>query len=603
MRTSFQIKNPTNFPSLESTKSFVEVGNSFIWSTIQSKILSYEVRLYYEWIHCTCKGGKAFYYTLTYNDKHIPMFHGIPCFRYSDIRDLFNGAFAKMLLRHHGYTFKYFVACESGEGKGKRGYSNNPHYHIIFFLYPDNALSSITSVEFRTLVRRYWQGADVGEGDVNWHPNTFKYGIAKEGSRKGHDDCGLVSDFHALKYVCKYVVKDSDFRHQYTDDNSEYESNSKIKFSHDRYVRIKSVLYDMAFRQVYEDASVRDKFFEEFVSPEVFVEYSFRDCDTLVNIRDWFVDIYSFRFEKYIHSLVNERYQALKAMFDNEYGQKVRISHGVGLSALNHIDSVRVVDGVVERVPDCLADLTVSMPGKDGIKSVPIGRYLYRKLFYDVKRDPVSGSPYYSLNKLGIEYRVRTLDKRLYKFQEEFISLNVLCRLGDGEFKEDSIYNKIYEYVKSHFNYYGSRFVFPDFPSYCQLIDPFFKGKDILFSELAYRYALYKEVYQGRFFSSWLHDVAFSEPPISPTEDLSRFLADTHEISNYHPEGYDIYRRFESALYQPYEVHSYFYSYLDLFRVFDIIRDYFAFQTSEQKRKEFLEQERLLNFLKNLNIF
>lgn len=160
---------------------------------------------------------------MTYNDKACPCYLGRNCFDYEDLRDLFTGGFRKQLLRKYGCTFKYFVGAELGDGKGKRGLFNNPHYHILFFVVSacDDRFPyvQISPEDFRHLVRLYWQGFD--EDLVGWHSyKSAKYGIAREG-----DNCGLVTDFRACVYCAKYCVKDVGLR------NFEAEVSKVLRFN------------------------------------------------------------------------------------------------------------------------------------------------------------------------------------------------------------------------------------------------------------------------------------------------------------------------------------------------------------------------------------
>lgn len=150
------------------------------------------------------------FYTLTYNDDHLPKYFGIPCFDYDDLRDFLTGGFRKKLLREYGSTFKYFVGAELGDGKGKRGLHNNPHYHALLFI--ESAHNSrfpykkITEKELTHLVRLYWQGFD--EDATGFQP----YEDAKYGMVGISDEGALVNDFRGEKYCAKYVTKDVNLR-------------------------------------------------------------------------------------------------------------------------------------------------------------------------------------------------------------------------------------------------------------------------------------------------------------------------------------------------------------------------------------------------------
>lgn len=75
--------------------------------------------------------------------------------------------------------FKYFVVCERGKNNTKR-----PHYHFIL-LIEDN---SISVSEVKKWIREQWNFG-------------FSYNLSLGGNRK---------DLDCIKYVCKYIHKDSD---------------------------------------------------------------------------------------------------------------------------------------------------------------------------------------------------------------------------------------------------------------------------------------------------------------------------------------------------------------------------------------------------------
>lgn len=200
--------NRTNYfnPAISRTHNSFMSSRSYRFHTIKKE--GYESRLYWQYRFCEDNNGQVFFYTLTYADKNIPKYLGHNCFDYEDLRYLLNGGFVKFLLRNYGTSLKYFVGAELGDGKGNRGFENNPHYHILFFLTPSDkskvSYRKISPIEFRTLIRRYWQGFD--EDIDGFHDyKDCKYGICKEGS----ENLGLVTDFRACMYCAKYCVKDT----------------------------------------------------------------------------------------------------------------------------------------------------------------------------------------------------------------------------------------------------------------------------------------------------------------------------------------------------------------------------------------------------------
>ena len=201
-----KLVSPAKYFKADHSKCFLTVSSPDTQTSRYIKQEGYQARLYWQFRYCQENDGQTFFYTLTYNDSAIPTYLGRNCFDYEDLRDIFTGGFRKMLLRKYGTTFKYFVGAELGEGAGKRGMENNPHYHVLFFLEdaknPEYPYEKITPEAFRSLVKLYWQGFDETVNGEFFDYRTAKYGIAKEG-----DYCGLVLDFRAISYVSKYVTK------------------------------------------------------------------------------------------------------------------------------------------------------------------------------------------------------------------------------------------------------------------------------------------------------------------------------------------------------------------------------------------------------------
>lgn len=127
------------------------------------------VRSYYEWQSSQC----TFFYTLTYNNEHLPAFNGIACFRKKDLQD-----FTKRLrfrLDKLGIKLKYLYTCEYGEQK------NRSHYHALFFLDKN--------------VNPYWF--------LRFVTDSWTHGFVKTG-----DNVGVVNSQLGIQYVTKYITKD-----------------------------------------------------------------------------------------------------------------------------------------------------------------------------------------------------------------------------------------------------------------------------------------------------------------------------------------------------------------------------------------------------------
>lgn len=137
-RKPLRLKNNSKYWNPETCKTHVQFSSPESYQSFKIKQEGYETRLYWQFKYCEDHKGQTFYYTLTYNDAHVPKYLGFNCFDYEDLRYLFTGGFRKILLRKFGTKFKYFVGAELGDGKGDRGLHNNPHYHVLFFLEPAN---------------------------------------------------------------------------------------------------------------------------------------------------------------------------------------------------------------------------------------------------------------------------------------------------------------------------------------------------------------------------------------------------------------------------------------------------------------------------------
>lgn len=128
------------------------------------------VRAYYEWQK---NRESTYFYTLTYNNDHLPRFADLPCFSKHDVQ-----TFIKRLryyLDEYGVKLKYFISSEFGE------LYQRPHYHALFFLS-----KSMSPYLFYKLIQRAWI-----------------YGFIKYG-----DNVGVVNSQNGLNYVTKYVTKD-----------------------------------------------------------------------------------------------------------------------------------------------------------------------------------------------------------------------------------------------------------------------------------------------------------------------------------------------------------------------------------------------------------
>lgn len=536
----------------------------------KSKIEGYETRLYWHFKYCQDIGGQTFYYTLTYNDKNIPKFYGVSCFDYEDIRYLLTGGFYQYLRRNYGTKLKYFVGAELGDGKGSRGMHNNPHYHILFFLEPDkNSLcpyKKINPVDFRHLVRLYWQGFDQDTDGYKDYRDA-KFGIAKEG-----DKYGLVTDFRACCYCAKYVTKDvklvrnessltlylrfyydkvykfsaESFKDFYAENRDVFETHLQLQF----YKNI-----PLAFEQLIDSLSL------ESIKGEFNGDYYKLICKLGM------FDEYSKFVDKYIEDKIHE----VITLYRNRYSNKCRISQGVGLYALTDIKD--------------FLEPTVSIPSKNGFKSRSLPLYLYRKLYTDVvKTDsctktprgtlkPVKHSPVRVLNDLGIEMKLHQLPKVVGKIAEQAKN-NLSIVLANKELYESMVCSDVNTAVTL---------------SHKSLIDNYNRLQQTLpLHKIFERYAIYKLVYEDRFFafSNCGSNPCDSFPFINVESDYKRFL--TSNVLYVTRSELRVSAFVESNMegYLPYFTHPYFLPYFSIFSVLDLCADYFFVQKDNQEQSE-----------------
>lgn len=561
---------------MNNTKYF-EPGRSRLYNTFSSnasyrsrkiKIEGYETRLYWQFRYCQDVNGQVFYYTLTYNDKSIPKFYGVNCFDYEDLRYLLTGGFYQYLRRNYGTKLRYFVGAELGDGKGSRGMHNNPHYHCLFFLEPDKEplcpYQKISSVDFRHLVRLYWQGFDQ-DTDGYKDYREAKFGIAKEG-----DDLGLVSDYRACAYCAKYVIKDVKL------------VRSEDKIAH--YVRFYTNKVYKGSYQSYLDyyrlnRSLLDSHLLSIFPRSAFVfadELGFELCDSqpefqgdlykLVKKLDLYEDYCSF-----VRKHVQEKVDEVLNFYRNRYCNKCRISQGIGKYALSHIDDLK--------------NPSVQVPCKKGFKNRPLPLYLYRKLYTDVvkvdecvvtprgTRKVRTHSSVRVLNDLGIDLKLSMLPKYISKVAEQARN-NLSHLLGDSALYESMRQSDVNSNVTMSYDSFTTRLV--ELQSEYSL------------DEILKRYAEFKVVYQDRFFP--FQDSGSGPGPCLPVLDLEndykRFLTSSIVTVSRSDLRLSSFVESDMAGYIPYLAHPYFLRLYSLFAVFDLCADYLFVQTDNKEQDE-----------------
>lgn len=550
-----KILNPTKTFVLGKDKTHIILSSPNTYKAGRVRQVGFENRLYYEYKYCEDNNGQTFYFTLTYADKNLPYYvvdskTKFPCFDYQHIVWLLNGGFKKKLLREYGTNFKYFVACELGEGKGKRGFANNPHYHILFFLRPDvskhhKPYIKIDPVVFRSLLRFYWQGFDEDldkrNGTFHSYRKDSRFGIVKEGKY------GIaVTSFWACQYVAKYVMKDI-----HTVKRQQAVESALRKKFHRSYQ-----FHDLDLRQRYLDTYHKD--WREVYPFSVYLPY---DVDLIM-------DNYQCKssYRRWLETMIEDKIKLAMQEYRNRYAPKTRISQAVGDYALNFLDESTTTP-------------TMLVPGADGNMKRPIGLYYYRKLYTDILKNN-EGNPVRILNKKGIEYRCKRLQEQITKLSEEIYSK---CNVLDRE-----LYNKMYS-SEVNLNVNTSYDEFKELMKVCDF-------------NVYRKYAEYKLVYENRLTAFYRQEstgvVEF--PDIDLLNDYRRFLKPSLLDSRYNPRSADYLKRVDSESFLSYSAHPYFRSDLCVFSVFDLLTDYLFIETDDKKEKEFKERRKVEKFHSNM---
>lgn len=559
------VKNNTHYFVPTKTK----VQNTFInprtFYARQNKIEGYENRLYWEWVRTNKLDGQTFFYTLTYNNANIPQYNGENCFDYEDLRQLLNGGFTKKLLRNYGTKMKYFVGAELGEGKGKRGDKNNPHYHILFFLTDAKderyKYNRIDPLEFRNLIRIYWQGEDQDQKGYSDY-KKFKKGIVKEG-----ENLGLVTDYRAIVYCAKYVTKDVGLikREAKIEEEIRKKWHNKISCCAESYERF------------WEEEIERRYNIPKYCTTNEIKEYVWKNkelCKILGviekgNIKwDCLADL-SFavieelklqqRFYEKCQEYLKEKVKNTINEYRNRYCNKCRLSQGVGTYALI---------GINEENPK------IGIYTKSGYKERNLNLYYYRKLYCNVVKDPL-GNNKYILNEKGINYKKAKLKDKIEKLTEDTIAnLSWLTEEKYQDIQKSDINTSCiatWEDINTLRNYEEKR-------------------------NIARRYAIYKLVYEGRFYKIENNGL----PKIDVDSDFTNFITPEYTTTHYDIDPVSNFLQNGCESYMAYNTHPYFLQDHYFYTLFDTISDYLFIQEDDRREKEEAERKKVRRYHKQL---
>lgn len=614
MLSLIKVKNNTDYYHPNRSRLYNVLFNPFGYTSMSMKRDSYNIRMYYAYDATIRKGGSVYFYTFTHNDSSLCKMYG---YNVPDVRKVLMAidAVRATLRRKYNISLDYFLATERGEGKGYRGYANNPHYHAIFFLNRGNycyqkgaqkglpiPYISINPVEFRRLLRLQWQGCD-----LPWYDRSskqFRYGILREG-----DNCGVVSDFRAIGYVSKYVTKTkpSYCIDQYILDRilrsvtGRYCLTADYKFkSVDYEERVSCLNEDVLYAfldylvnhtsfdldSVYHNDRMLDVLYGDLKRDDIDTFDTCTDSQRL-EFLSRLVVLYETDYLAFIVPYVKEKVRLEQNDYRNFHSTKVRVSQGLGLSAL---DSAIVDDNGFDVVP---------VPTKTGFKYKMLPQYYLRKKYYDTLVDPNTGNTCYKINEAGVEWKVRTLCCRINSCigHTENVLLSLVGPSGE------TLFNSILDYIKKNyfctssltFGVYNGLFNgdvnYKNFYKY--LINEGYLKDDKIDTSKLRDYAIYKKVYEYR-----CYDPTVCGSGIDPLADYKVYIRSSRDIVPYNPLGYSNFVKLELCKnYMEYSSHPHFAPNVGFYSFLDICSDYLRFfKDKENEEREEVSKRIRRNF-------
>lgn len=153
-------------------KKYISIPDCRCSKCRKAKSNDWLVRSYFEY---TSKSHTAFFVTLDFDDEHLPVYNGVPCFD-SKLMSSFMETLRQSKLIP---AFRFLYSSDYG------GALERPHYHCIFLFDKD----SISYDSFSMVLQFYWK--------YGKHENIQKVGTRYAGN-----------PFKAFEYVCKYTTKE-----------------------------------------------------------------------------------------------------------------------------------------------------------------------------------------------------------------------------------------------------------------------------------------------------------------------------------------------------------------------------------------------------------
>lgn len=495
------------------------------------------LRMHFEFEYTKKVNGQCFYLTFTYNDKSVPKFDKYNVFNYDHIRLITNGVLSKRLIRDYGSKLKYFCSCESGDGgtvdHHRRGIGNNPHYHFVFFVQPANSeYIRIDPLEFKAICQEVWQGK---RGYFPW--KYARFGSVKQGK------FGIsVVDSRALRYVSKYVTKDT----------KQIEIESYIS----------NIIYSQCCKRIHDDYFHR-LYAEHKLSDGVPVIETLKEFDYSSSVDTKYSRSFLEKYRYWFNTeILPDLYKVELDKFKNKHSGKVRCSKSLGQYGLSFVKD-----------PD--SDPHFLIDEKKGPKVYKLPLYYNRKLYFDTFICPHTGNLLYVLNDRGKALRLVTLSSDISHLYNRVIKEFKFVLDNDIKFL---FKNEFFDSV----SYARSLYLSSDFLSLC------------------YKYAVYNKVYRYRIYNSGsgilLSDSFLFSDIISDYDhflDLDRFHIDFEEQSIK-----CLYSRYPSS--RDFSLNPVFYPFIYTFDFIDSLLDSVSDIRSESKKREFKDTS---FFLKNINAY
>lgn len=385
MKNQGVTKNKTTFQGeLSRLKNGYTISTSLKY--MYSRRREFKQRLHFEYEHAKAVGGRAYAWTLTYNDKNVPNFDGINVHDYRDVKRFLN-SLNTFFTRNYGVRVEYAVFCELGEQKGKRSAFGNPHYHIlVFFLpvpaenkyfnklrYENNSIVLPKDKEITDMAKYYWQGGQRVRTsdnrvcyDVNNNWLTARFGALHYSVKRNAGPYGRVTSESAISYCIKYCTKDV----------------RKVN----AYQRCYEKMYEYAHSKFY-------LWFHDYLHK--FHNDSIEEYSKL-STQEKYEGMYT-----YLQFCMYVTMESLKAHYTTHHSVKPRSSKNVG-----HYEDIKHL---------IREDGTFPMPNRRGVVSfVPLKGYFFRKHYFEVVReynDKYELQNYYRPRESYIKYRIANLEK------------------------------------------------------------------------------------------------------------------------------------------------------------------------------------------------